>query len=171
MHGTLPDHIIRFMNDVSLYDFIVTMVFIISVIIFISSKLYKILERYRKSINEFEDHNSDIKKHNKDIAKLKMDNQTLHNDINNLSNNIKNIEKMIQEMQIKNDERERARLKNEISKAYQRFHKTRKWSSMEKEAMEDLIEQYEDCGGLNSFVHKKVQVEMYTWEVTDEITE
>lgn len=173
MHGVgmPPDHLAKMLRDVSLYDFLATIVFIIGVITYVSSKVHKLLESYRKSINEFEEYSNDIKKHSKAISKLKMEDDTIHSDISKLSGNVNELRQMLVDMQKKNDDCERARLKNEISKAYQRFHKVRKWSSMEKEAMEDLIEQYEACGGMNSFVHKKVQVEMYTWEVTDDIVE
>jgi chromosome segregation ATPase len=173
MHGVgmPPDHLARALRDISLYDFLAAMVFIIGVVAYVSSKLHKLLESYRKAINEFEEHNAEIKKHSKAISKLKMEDDTIHSDISKLSGNVEVLRQMLIGMQKKNDDCERARLKNEISKAYQRFHKVRKWSSMEKEAMEDLIEQYEACGGMNSFVHKKVQVEMYTWEVTDDIVE
>lgn len=173
MHGmgVPPDHLAKVLRDVSLYDFLATMVFVIGVITYVSSKVHKLLESYRKSINEFEEYSNDIKKHSKAIAKLKMEDDTIHSDISKLSGNVDELRQMLVDMQKKNDDCERARIKNEISKAYQRFHKVKKWSSMEKEAMEDLIEQYEACGGMNSFVHKKVQVEMYTWEVTDNIVE
>jgi predicted nuclease with TOPRIM domain len=173
MHGMgmPPDHLAKMLRDVSLYDFLATMVFIIGVVAYVSSKLHKILESYRKTINEFEEHNAEIKKHSKAISKLKMEDATIHSDISKLNGNVNELRQLLLDMQKKNDDCERARIKNEISKAYQRFHKVKKWSSMEKEAMEDLIEQYEACGGINSFVHKKVQVEMYTWEVTDSIVE
>ena len=38
---------------------------------------------------------------------------------------------------------------------------------MEKEALEGLIEEYEAAGGENSFVHSKVQKEMYTWTLVE----
>lgn len=36
---------------------------------------------------------------------------------------------------------------------------------MEEEALRDLIKQYESNGGLNSFVHDKVEPESYTWKL------
>ena len=39
--------------------------------------------------------------------------------------------------------------------------------SMEKEALEGLIKQYEEHGGKNSFVHSIVEPEMQKWKVID----
>ena len=38
---------------------------------------------------------------------------------------------------------------------------------MEKEAFDGLIEEYEEAGGNNSFVHDIVMPESYTWELVE----
>ena len=58
---------------------------------------------------------------------------------------------------------ERARLKDRIGQAYGHYNETKQWTKMEKEALEELISEYENAGGENSFVHSVVQKEMYTW--------
>lgn len=58
---------------------------------------------------------------------------------------------------------ERARLKDRIGQAYGHYNETKRWTKMEREALEDLISEYENAGGENSFVHSVVQKEMYTW--------
>lgn len=58
---------------------------------------------------------------------------------------------------------ERARLKDRIGQAYGHYNKSKQWTKMEKEALEELISEYENAGGENSFVHSVVQKEMYTW--------
>ena len=42
--GMPPDHLARALKDISLYDFLATMVFIIGVVAYVSSKLHKLLE-------------------------------------------------------------------------------------------------------------------------------
>lgn len=63
------------------------------------------------------------------------------------------------------NKRTRAELKDRISQSYRYYHEKGSWTSMEKESLEDLITEYESAGGDNSFVHSKVQQEMYTWEL------
>lgn len=65
------------------------------------------------------------------------------------------------------NKRVRAELKDRISQYYMMYHETGEWTLMQKEALEDLIEEYEAAGGKNSFVHSKVQLEMYTWKTID----
>lgn len=64
----------------------------------------------------------------------------------------------------KENKRVRAELKNSISEIYRLHHSTGKINDIELETLEDLIEEYEEAGGENSFVHSLVQKEMYTWE-------
>lgn len=64
----------------------------------------------------------------------------------------------------KQNKRVQAEIKDKIAQSYRRYHNTNKISHMELEALEDLIQTYEDHGGVNSFVHSVVQPEMYTWE-------
>ena len=67
----------------------------------------------------------------------------------------------------KNNKRVQAEIKEKIAQLYRRHNLSKKITFMELEALEDLIETYENFGGKNSFVHSAVQKEMYTWEVTD----
>lgn len=64
----------------------------------------------------------------------------------------------------KENKRVRAELKNSISEIYRLHHSTGQINDIELETLEDLIEEYEEAGGENSFVHSLVQKEMYTWE-------
>lgn len=64
----------------------------------------------------------------------------------------------------KQNERVQAELKDKIGESYRHYHERNKINSMELEALEGLIETYENFGGKNSFVHSVVQKEMYTWE-------
>lgn len=73
-----------------------------------------------------------------------------------------------EELERKNDQRNRAELKEKISRLYSHFHEKKEWNSMEQEVMTELIKEYENAGGQNSFVHSTVQPEMYTWKITNE---
>lgn len=97
-----------------------------------------------------------------------------------LSQSISDISKKIDEMQRntderfleserKNNKRIRAELKDKISQSYRYYHAIGKINDMELEALEDLIEEYEEADGKNSFVHSVVQKEMYTWEKVERI--
>ena len=66
----------------------------------------------------------------------------------------------------KTNKRVQSDIKQQIAQSYRRYNKCKKISYMELEALEDLIDTYENYGGDNSFVHSIVQKEMYTWEVT-----
>lgn len=73
-------------------------------------------------------------------------------------------DKRFMESEQKNNKRIRAELKDKIGQSYRYYHEFGKINDMELEALEDLIEEYEEADGKNSFVHSVVQKEMYTWE-------
>ena len=97
---------------------------------------------------------------------------------NNLAESLSSISEKIDKMQHttdlrfkeseeKNNKRIRAELKDKIGQSYRYYHERGKINDMELEALEDLIEEYEEADGKNSFVHSVVQKEMYTWEKID----
>lgn len=75
-----------------------------------------------------------------------------------------NTDKRFQENEKKTNKRIRAELKDKISQSYRYYHSLGKINDMELEALQDLIEEYEEAEGKNSFVHSIVQKEMYTWD-------
>lgn len=79
----------------------------------------------------------------------------------------RNTDERFKESERKNNKRIRAELKDKISRSYRYYHSLGKINDMELEALEDLIEEYEEAEGSNSFVHSVVQKEMYTWEKID----
>lgn len=81
-----------------------------------------------------------------------------------IDNMQQNTDKRFIESERKNNKRIRAELKDKISQSYRYYHSLGKINGMELEALEDLIEEYEEADGKNSFVHSVVQKEMYTWE-------
>lgn len=87
---------------------------------------------------------------------------------NKIDENQKKTDQRFEQSEERNNKRVRAELKNEISEIYRKCHHTGKISSMRLEVLENLIEEYEDAKGVNSFVHSIVQPEMYSWEQEDE---
>lgn len=79
----------------------------------------------------------------------------------------RNTDRRFVETEQRNNKRIRAELKDKISQSYRYYHSLGQINDMELEALEDLIEEYEEADGQNSFVHSVVQREMYTWEKTD----
>lgn len=67
----------------------------------------------------------------------------------------------------KQNKRVQAEIKDKIAQLYRLYNETKTIGRDELEALEDLIDTYEEHGGKNSFVHSKVQIEMYTWRVTE----
>lgn len=131
-----------------------------------------ILEDHDK-VKKYEQARIDDRKQSFEIQKQLIDANT------NLAMQITELSKMMQENQRKTDERfasseernnkrVRAELKNEISEIYRRCHRTGKISRMSLEVLENLIEEYEEAKGDNSFVHSIVQPEMYSWEYEEE---
>lgn len=71
------------------------------------------------------------------------------------------------QLEEKHNKRIRAEMKDKISQLYRYYHEKQEWNDMEREAFNDLIDEYEDAGGSNSFVHTIVQPESYTWKVIE----
>lgn len=121
-------------------------------------------------MGEYENNRIHDREQSFSIQKQLVDAQT------NLAEQLKTVSFQISEMQRKTDERfaeseeknnkrVRAELKDKIRRSYQVYHERGYWNEMEREALEDLLEEYESHGGMNSFCHSIVQPEMYTWEL------
>jgi len=102
-----------------------------------------------------------IKAHEEILNKIDKDVRGTNDKLNVLS-------QMMIEMQKKSDASERARLKDRIAQAYRIFHERGSWTDMEKETFEDLIHDYEQHGGENSFIHSICEPESYTWKIIKE---
>ena len=84
---------------------------------------------------------------------------------NTITDKVDGICRKLNDMEEKENKRVQSEIKERIAQSYRQYNETRHISSMELEALEDLIATYEAHGGENSFVHSVVQKEMYTWEV------
>lgn len=101
-----------------------------------------------------------IKAHEEILNQIVIDVQETNDKLNVLS-------QMIVEIHKKSDASERARLKDRIGQAYRIYHEQGFWTAMEKEAFEDLIHDYEQHGGKNSFIHSICEPESFTWNMHD----
>lgn len=84
---------------------------------------------------------------------------------NKITDKVDDICQKLNDMEEKENKRVQSEIKERIAQSYREYNKTKQISSMELEALEDLIATYEAHGGENSFVHSVVQKEMYAWEV------
>ena len=82
---------------------------------------------------------------------------------------IKDLTKAMSEMREKDSKTRRAELKEKIEKLYRECHPCMSCTSMQLEVLKELIEEYEEHGGVNSFVHSIVEKEMYNWEIVDNV--
>ena len=170
LHSEADDFLVSILRGTSAYSIVMWIVIVVSILagaVYLFIRIFHVLESYRKVINDFEEKNALISKHNGEIKELKCVDKETNEEIVKLNNKIDNIYNTIVKMQDNNDAKDRARLKDRISDMYQKYNEKKEWSVMEREAMEGLIASYESCGGENSFVHSKVQPEMYTWKVRD----
>lgn len=84
-----------------------------------------------------------------------------------LQDSIQGVSNQVRSLQEKNDMNEAARLKDRIAQGYRYWHERGKWTSRDKESMEDMIKAYSQYSE-NSFVHSVVEKEMPQWEVVDD---
>lgn len=85
--------------------------------------------------------------------------------IDKIVNTVENITVKLDNMRLREDESERRKLKDRIAQAYRTYRDKGEWTEMEREAFVGLIEDYEERGGKNSFVHDICQPESYTWKI------
>ena len=124
-------------------------------------ELLKMVYSNKKAIDQYAENRIHDREQSLEIQKQ------LTTAINALSDKLDAIDKRQSEYEEKHKKRLRAEIKDRIAELYRYYSKQKVWSSMEKEAFEDLIEEYEAAGGENSFVHSKVQPESYLWQVVD----
>ncbi|MDL2301472.1 hypothetical protein LJC58_03860 [Lachnospiraceae bacterium OttesenSCG-928-D06] len=93
--------------------------------------------------------------------------KAIREDLIKVSDTVDSISSKLDDMKIKNDASERAKLKDLIAQSYRKYSEKKKWSRMEQEAFRGLIMDYELHGGNNSFVHQICEPESYTWTIID----
>lgn len=145
-----------------------------------AESLNKLQETHEKDIERIDSHDEEIKEELVNFTTelrqtLKTQNEKMNkfsDSVNKISDKLDKIkidtDMRFQENEEKQNKKEQAKIKSEISNRYSIYHE-RKWiTNIEFEALEGLIATYEAFGGLNSFVHSIVQKEMFTWRKIDE---
>lgn len=122
-------------------------------------ELLKIIYSNKKAIEKYAENRVHDREQSFAIQKQ------LTDSINALSDKLDAMNLKQNELEEKHRKRIRAEMKDKISQLYRYYHAKQEWNDMEKEAFNDLIDEYEDAGGSNSFVHSVVQPESYTWKI------
>ena len=102
------------------------------------------------------------------IEKLKEEVDTIKTEQTGIKEIICKLDKDITYMQQKQDETDRSRIKDRISQMYRYYKEKKEWTSMEKEAFDDLIKSYEAAGGKNSFLHTVCVPASEEWSIVDQ---
>lgn len=133
--------------------------------------LSDIIVENTKKIDTFADNRVKDRAQSFQIQKELVDAQT------KISSSVEIIEKKIDQMkaetderfkksEAKQDERVRAELKDKIGNLYRYYHSKGEITSMEFEALEDLIKAYYKVNG-NGFIKNVVEPELYKWKLID----
>lgn len=188
----LSEFIINKIENISPSAFIIFCIFLLIIINWIISKKDFFIETWNKfyehrkrkeellqmlvddhnRIKEYEENRIHDREQSFQIQKQLIDaNTNLAEKLELMSQKIDNYQKKTDERfatsEENNKQRIRAELKDKLLRAYRQHHAAARISSMELEAMSELVEVYSQNGG-NSFVHEIIVPEMYTWEVTNE---
>ena len=186
--------IMELLETVSVVDLLLAFFLIFALIVLVMTqkdKLMKHLNKWRKTKNEEEDFHSlvyELKKSIEDLStkveqnQINRDKELLHyrddsrkirdemyKVMNSQSEQIKSLTDTVKTMEERNSKTKRAEIKEKIERIYRECHPNMTCTDMQLEALKDLIEEYEEHGGINSFVHTKVEPEMYEWQVIEMI--
>lgn len=198
MEGRVPmdSSLLELLNEVTLYDLIIALILIVTLVILVTTqkkKISKVLDKWRKNKNEEEDFTKlvyslkdDIEKlsnkvqqnqeeRDKELLEYREDSNKIHKEMYDIINkHSKDIQSLLQtqnEMKEKEAKTKRAEFKEKIEKLYRECHPSMKCTDMQLEVLRELIEEYEEHGGVNSFVHSTVEPEMVEWEIIKQIKE
>lgn len=186
--------IMELLEKVSAVDLIFAIILVIVVCILLATqkkKIAKHLNKWRKDKNEEEDFHSlvyslktsieelstkvDTNQQNRDAELLKYRDDSkkirdeMYKEMREHSKSIENLKDTVLKIQEKNSKTKRAEIKEKIERIYRECSPTETCTDMAFETLKELIEEYEEHGGVNSFVHTKVQPEMYRWKVVKEV--
>lgn len=186
----MDSSIIELLTKITLYDLIVTVLLIIAItagLITQKKRISKLLDRWRKTKNNEEDFNNLVYSLRDSVIELKSTmeqyqinrehdrndsiriREEMYEVIDRQSNGIKELKDIITNMEIRNSKTKRAEIKEKIERLYSECHPNMTCTEMAFETLQDLIEEYEEHGGKNSFVHSIVEPEMLTWNKINNI--
>lgn len=186
--------IMELLEKVSALDLLFAVILVVVLSITLATqkkKINKWLNKWRKDKNEEEDFHSlvyslrdsvkelsdRVEKQQKDrddeLLKYRDDSrkirEKIYESMNKQSEGLKELTKTVLQIQEKNSKTKRAEIKEKIERIYRECSPTQTCTDMAFETLRDLIEEYEEHGGDNSFVHSTVQKEMYKWKQVSEV--
>lgn len=192
----MNEPILDLMTKVTLYDLIWSMLLIASAVAILISqrkRVSKLLNKWRKARNDEEDFHSlvyemnttiktlsdEVKQNQKnrdaELLRYRDDSRKIREEMYKVmdkqSEEIKSITKIIKEMQERDSKTKRAEIKEKIERIYRECHSSMECTDMQFEVLKEFIEEYEEHGGVNSFVHSTVESEMYEWKIINKIKE
>ena len=188
--------IMELLEEISGVDLLLTLFLIIALIVLFltqKEKFIKQLNKWRKTQNEEDNfHNlvysmkdsienlSKVVKQNqenrdKELLRYRDDSRKIREEMykvmDSQSQSIDNITKVLAEMRESDSKTKRAEIKEKIERIYRECHPSMSCTDMQFEVLKELIEEYEEHGGINSFVHSTVEPEMYKWKTLKHIKE
>lgn len=192
----MDNSVLELLQKVTLYDLIWSLLlisFIVGILVSQRRNISKWMNKWRKHKNEEEDFTKLVyelkdsierlskkvdknqEDRNKELLQYREDSRKIRDEMykvmNGQSEEIKNLTKTIATMQEKQSKTKRAELKEKIERIYRECSPTQTCTDMAFETLKELIEEYEEHGGTNSFVHSIVEKEMYTWNKVNKIKE
>ena len=162
----MNESLLSLLSKVTLFDLLLAIMLIlvlVSILITQKKKISTFLDRWRVEKNE----DDDFKKL---VYDLKESMQRINSIVDKQSNDIRSLTDIVVNMQAKNSKTKRAEIKRSIERIYSECHPAMICTDMQFEALRDLIEEYEEHGGVNSFVHNVVQPEMHVWNKISRIS-
>ena len=186
MNGTL----LELLTKVTLSDLIWALGLIIvitGILLTQKKKITGLLNKWRKAKNNEEDFNhlvyslknavNDIHNTLEQISQNRVhdreDSRRIRSDmyavIDKQSESIDNLTRIVVEMQKKHSKTKRAEIKEKIERIYSECHQAMTCTDMQYETLKELMEEYEEHGGNNSFVHTTVEPEMHLWKKINRI--
>ena len=180
----MDDTLMELLNSVTLMDLVWALVLIATVVVIVvtqKKRISKWLNKWRKDKNDEDDFKELVASLKESVDSLKADMKTYQENREHDRADSKKIQKEIYEaidkqkasiadlkqvtldIQQKNAKTKRAELKEKIERLYRECSPTKTCTHMAYETLKELIEEYEENGGINSFVHSKVEPEMVTW--------
>ena len=163
----MDESLLELLQKVTLYDLIwslLLIIFIIGVLISQKKRISKFMNKWRKDKNDEENFDNLVYELRDSVSDMKKT-------INKQTEDIKNLTLIVVEMQKRDSKTKRAEIKEKIERIYSECHPAMTCTDMQFEVLKELIEEYEEHGGVNSFVHSTVQPEMYTWHKIMKIKE
>lgn len=168
----MNESLLELLNNVTLLHFICAILLIAVLVGIISSqknKIFKRLNKWRKTKNDEEDFKSLVYNLRDSVKEINNSMEQIEKDRIKNSESINNLTKIVIDMQKKNSKTKRAEIKEKIERIYSECHPAMTCTDMQFETLKDLIEEYEEHGGTNSFVHTTVEPEMHTWRKINRI--